>query len=218
MLNSVSLTFPDGSVRDYDAAMTGAGLAESISKSLAKKAVAYAHRRHGARPLRPARQVRQGRDHHPRRSARAGADPPRRRPCAGGSRAGTVAGDAGDHRAGDRERVLLRFRPQRAVHARRFSGDREEDARDHRAQQAVHQGGLVARQGEEGLRRQGRALQAGADRRHSRGPGSQDLCAGRLVRPLPWPAHGLDRPDRQRLQADEGGRRLLARRLATTRC
>src|SRR3954451_5162652 len=42
MLNSVSLTFPDGSVRDYEAAMTGAGLAESISKSLAKKAVAYA--------------------------------------------------------------------------------------------------------------------------------------------------------------------------------
>lgn len=41
MLNSVSLTFPDGSVRDYDAAMTGAGLAESISKSLAKKAVAF---------------------------------------------------------------------------------------------------------------------------------------------------------------------------------
>ncbi|WP_353641243.1 threonine--tRNA ligase [Mesorhizobium sp. WSM2239] len=42
MPNSVSLTFPDGSVREYDAAMTGAALAESISKSLAKKAVAYA--------------------------------------------------------------------------------------------------------------------------------------------------------------------------------
>ncbi|RUX29678.1 threonine--tRNA ligase [Mesorhizobium sp. M2A.F.Ca.ET.042.01.1.1] len=41
MPNSVSLTFPDGSVRDYDAALTGAGLAESISKSLVKKAVAY---------------------------------------------------------------------------------------------------------------------------------------------------------------------------------
>lgn len=41
MLNSVSLKFPDGSVREYDAAMTGSGLAESISKSLAKKAVAY---------------------------------------------------------------------------------------------------------------------------------------------------------------------------------
>lgn len=38
---SVSLTFPDGSVREYDAAITGAALAESISKSLAKKAVAY---------------------------------------------------------------------------------------------------------------------------------------------------------------------------------
>lgn len=38
----VSLTFPDGSVRGYDAAITGAALAESISKSLARKAVAYA--------------------------------------------------------------------------------------------------------------------------------------------------------------------------------
>ncbi|WP_309084858.1 threonine--tRNA ligase [Chelativorans sp.] len=39
---AVSLTFPDGSVRDFDAATTGAAIAESISKSLAKKAVAYA--------------------------------------------------------------------------------------------------------------------------------------------------------------------------------
>lgn len=38
----ISLKFPDGSAREYDAAMTGAALAESISKSLAKKAVAYA--------------------------------------------------------------------------------------------------------------------------------------------------------------------------------
>jgi threonyl-tRNA synthetase len=36
------MQFPDGSKREYDAAMTGAELAESISKSLAKKAVAYA--------------------------------------------------------------------------------------------------------------------------------------------------------------------------------
>ena len=42
MPSTVSMTFPDGSVRDYDAAMTGAELAESISKSLAKKSVAYA--------------------------------------------------------------------------------------------------------------------------------------------------------------------------------
>ncbi|WP_176074011.1 threonine--tRNA ligase [Brucella intermedia] len=42
MSNTVSMQFPDGPVREYDASMTGAGLAESISKSLAKKAVAYA--------------------------------------------------------------------------------------------------------------------------------------------------------------------------------
>ncbi len=40
-MSEVSLTFPDGSVRGYDAATTGAQLAESISKSLSKKAVAY---------------------------------------------------------------------------------------------------------------------------------------------------------------------------------
>ena len=39
---SVSLTFPDKSVRDFDAGTTGRDVAESISKSLAKKAVAIA--------------------------------------------------------------------------------------------------------------------------------------------------------------------------------
>jgi threonyl-tRNA synthetase len=37
----VSLKFPDGSSRDYPATMNGMELAESISKSLAKKAIAY---------------------------------------------------------------------------------------------------------------------------------------------------------------------------------
>lgn len=41
-MSQISLTFPDGSVRAYDAATTGAQLAESISKSLAKKSIAYA--------------------------------------------------------------------------------------------------------------------------------------------------------------------------------
>ncbi len=36
---SVSLTFPDGSKRDYDAGVTPAAIAESISKSLSKKAI-----------------------------------------------------------------------------------------------------------------------------------------------------------------------------------
>ncbi|WP_439272312.1 threonine--tRNA ligase [Pseudochrobactrum sp. HB0163] len=42
MSDLITLEFPDGSKRDYDPAMTGAALAESISKSLAKKSVAYA--------------------------------------------------------------------------------------------------------------------------------------------------------------------------------
>ena len=35
------LEFPDGSVRDFDVGITGAAIAEGISKSLAKKSVAY---------------------------------------------------------------------------------------------------------------------------------------------------------------------------------
>ncbi len=42
MSDLITLEFPDGSKRDYDPAMTGLALAESISKSLAKKSVAYA--------------------------------------------------------------------------------------------------------------------------------------------------------------------------------
>ncbi|MGZ2380298.1 threonine--tRNA ligase [Rhizobium brockwellii] len=42
MSQAISLTFPDGSVRSYDAGATGRDVAESISKSLAKKAVAIA--------------------------------------------------------------------------------------------------------------------------------------------------------------------------------
>lgn len=41
MSSTVSITFPDGSIRDYPSDMTGLALAQSISNSLAKKAVAY---------------------------------------------------------------------------------------------------------------------------------------------------------------------------------
>ena len=41
MSSTVSISFPDGSKRDYPADMTGLELAQSISKSLAKNAVAY---------------------------------------------------------------------------------------------------------------------------------------------------------------------------------
>ena len=38
----ISLTFPDGSARDFKPGVTGRDVAELISKSLAKKAVAMA--------------------------------------------------------------------------------------------------------------------------------------------------------------------------------
>ena len=72
--------------------------------------------------------------------------------------------------------------------------------------------------GQEGVPRQGRDLQGRAGRRHPGRPADQDLQAGRLVRPLPRPAHDLDRQGRQRLQADEGRRRLLARRFNNREC
>ena len=49
-------------------------------------------------------------------------------------------------------------------------------------------------------------------------PADKNLQAGRLVRSLPRPAHDLDRQDRQRVQADESRRRLLARRFRTAKC
>jgi threonyl-tRNA synthetase len=78
------------------------------------------------------------------------------------------------------------------------------------AQQAVHQGSLEPRQGQAVFADKGEAykvelIDAIPPTRTSRS------TAGRLVRPVPRPAHGVDRADRHRLQADEGRRRLLAR-------
>ena len=39
-MSQISLTFPDGAVRGFNAGVTGRDVAEQISKSLAKKAVA----------------------------------------------------------------------------------------------------------------------------------------------------------------------------------
>ena len=182
-----------------------------------------AHGGHGARrqarrSFRSDRARRQDRVPHPRRPARARTHPPRCRARARRSGADAVAWHAGHHRAGDRERLLLRFLPQPAVHAGGLRRDREKDARDRRARQTFHQGSVVARAGEKGLSRHGRAVQGRAGRRHPGRPADKNLQAGRLVRSLSRPAHDFDRQGRQRLQADEGRRRLLARRLRTARC
>ncbi len=210
--NKITLTFPDGAKREFPKDITGLEIAKGISPSLAKRTVAMALDGDACRPQRRHRARREDRIRLPRRCARAGADPARLRACAGGGRAVAVAGHAGDDRPRDRERLLLRLLPQRAVHAGRLRRDRKEDARDHRARQALHQGSLGSREDQAGVPRQGRGVQGRAGRRHSRRRADQDLLPGRLVRPLPRPAHDLDGQDRQRVQADEGRRRLLARR------
>ena len=164
----VALTFPDGARREYPHGITGLDIAKGISPSLAKRTVAMALDGVLADLADPIEQRRQDRIRHPRRPARAGTDPARRRPRAGRSGAGAVARHPGHHRPGDRERLLLRLLPQPAVHAGRLRRDRKEDARDHRARQTLHQGGLVARRGQAGVPRQGRELQGRAGRRHSR--------------------------------------------------
>ena len=84
----------------------------------------------------------QDRDRHPRQPRGPRADPPRRGPCHGRGRADLVARHAGDDRPGDRERILLRLLPQRALHTRGFRRHRGEDARDHRQERALLEGGL----------------------------------------------------------------------------
>ena len=94
-------------------------------------------RRPGQGPRRADQGRRQDPHPHPGRPGGAGADPPRRGACDGGSRAGALPRHASDHRPGDRERLLLRLRPRRALHAGRSARHRSQDARDHRARLAL---------------------------------------------------------------------------------
>ena len=146
-------------------------------------------------------------------------DPPRRRPRAGRGGAGAVSRHPGDHRPGDRGRLLLRFRPRRAVHARGSAGDRERKMRE-----------IVDRGRADHRARCGRATRRSRISRTSarttrprsspRSPPASTISAlrpGRLAGSVPRAARALHRQDRQGLQADEGGRRLLARRFTATR-
>ncbi len=194
--------------------MSGLDIAKRISPSLAKRTVATLRDGVLADLSDPIDGGRQARVPRPRRPARAGADPSRCGACAGGGGAGAVARHAGDDRPGDRERLLLRLRQRRAVHAgglRRRS--RRRCARSSRATcRSRRRSGRATRPCAwfEGA---GRGLQGRAHRRDPGRPGRHDLPAGRVARPLPRPAHALDGQGRPGVQADEGGGRLLAGRL-----
>jgi hypothetical protein len=128
---SISLKFPDGAERSYDDGVTPLAVAEGISKSLAKKVVAALELiRHDAAHVM-AEAVQELFPRH-----------------------------AGDHRPGDRKRLLLRLRPQRAVHAGRLPRDRKEDEGDHRARQADSPRKVWTRDAKQAaLQGQGRELQ-----------------------------------------------------------
>ena len=81
------------------------------------------------------------------------------------------------------------------------------------ARPAVHRRVMAARRGGRVLQEHRRGLQGGDHRRHPGGRADQPLRPGRLGRPLPRPARALHR-QAQGVQADQAGRRLLARRLA----
>ena len=208
----IHVTFPDGAQRSYPEGTTGLEIATGISPSLAKRTVAMALDGAARRSRRPDQGRCEARIHRPRGSARPRTDPPRYGSRSGRGRADPLSRNAGHHRPGDRGRLLLRFLSRDAVHAGGFRRDRGQDARDRRARQALHQGAVEPRRGEKFLREEGRSLQDRTRRCDPGRSGPEDLQAGRLARPLPRPAHDLDRQDRHGVQADEGRRRLLARR------
>ena len=208
----VALTFPDGARRDYPPHTTGLDIAKGISPSLAKRTVAMALDGKLADLADPIE--------HDAKIEFLTRDDPRALELIRHDAAHVLAEAVQTLWPGTQVTIgpvidngfYYDFFRNEPFTPEDFDGDRKEDARDHRARQAVHQGSVVARRGQARVRRQGREFQGRAGRRHPGRPEDQDLQAGRLVRSVPRPAHDLDRQDRQRVQADEGRRRLLARR------
>ncbi len=207
-----AITLPDGSVRHFDGAVTGTTVAEAIGPGLARAALAMKLDgtlvdlatliEHDARVQFVTRrdEAALGMIRHDAAHVLAEAVQD------------LYPGHAGHHRPVDRGRLLLRFRPQRAVHAGGFPGDRGQDAGDHRAQRPLRPLGHRPRRRHRVLQGARREIQGRADRGPAGKRNHHPLFAGRLDRPVPRPAHARHRRCRPRFQADEGGRRLLARR------
>ena len=207
-----AITLPDSSVRRFDAPVTGATVAAAIGPGLARAALAMKLDGKLVDLDTSIDHDAAGRLRHPPRRRRAGADPPRRRPCAGRGGAGALSRHPGHHRPGDRRRLLLRLRPQPAVHPGRLPRHRGEDAGDRRPRRQVRAPGDRPRGSHPVLQGQGREVQGRADPGPAAQRGHHPVSPGRLDRPLPRPAHAHHRRCRHRVQADEGRRRLLARR------
>ena len=143
-----AITLPDGSVRRFDAAVTGADVAAAIGPGLARAALAMVvdgHTMDLARLIEHDVAVRfiTRRDPEALEMIRHDAA----HVLAEAVQA-LYPGHAGDDRAVDRERVLLRLRPQRAVQARRFRRPRGQDAGDRRQERGLRAPGDGARGGD----------------------------------------------------------------------
>ena len=150
---SIVVTFPDQTTRTFARGVTGREIAAAIAKSLAKSALVVEVDGVLQDLDRPIRSRLAG-EVDPRRGRRGPAgDPPRLRPCHGGGGAGPVSRHAGHDRPGDRERLLLRLLPQRAVLDRRSGADRGADGRDREGRPAVRARGGDARRRACALRR-----------------------------------------------------------------
>ena len=207
-----AITLPDKSVRRFDGPVTGTTVAEAIGPGLARAALAM---KLDGKLVDLATEI----DHDADVVFVTRRDPEALeliRHDAAHVLAEAVQelypGHPGHHRPGDRRRLLLRFRPQRAVHPGGLRADRGEDARDRRARRKIRPPGDGPRRGDPVLPGQGRKIQGG----DHPGPAARrdDLAVspGRLGRPVPRPAYALHRRCRRRVQADEGRRRLLAGR------
>ena len=208
------ITLPDGSQRSFDRPVTVAEVAADIGKGLARAALAgevdgklvdTAHRR---RPRREA-------SHH------HGEGPRRARDPAPFDRAPARAGRAVDLSRRRRSRSARSSRTASSTTSPSSGPSRPRTSRSSRqkmrelvkADQPVRRARAAARCGGRALQVDWRALQGGDHRGDSGGRGDLALRPGRMGRPVPRPARAVDR-QAGRVQADEGRRRLLARRFA----
>jgi threonyl-tRNA synthetase len=138
---TISLTFPDGAKREFPSGITGKEIAGGISPSLLKRTVAMAIDGVVVDLADPI----PGKDAKIEFVTRdspdgAGAHPPRRRPRDGRGRAEALARHPGDHRPGDRERLLSTTSPATSPSPPRTSPAIEQKMREIIAGQALHQG------------------------------------------------------------------------------
>ena len=203
----IAITLPDGAVREFTTPPTGAGARRLDQQGPGQAGLPGRGRRRAARPVAADRARRAG-------SASSSADDPAALPHVRHDCAHVMAEAVqepvprhpGDHRPGDRGRLLLRLLPRRAVLDR---GPRRRSRRawprsSRPTSRSPARWSAATRRARcfDGM---GERFKLGAARRHPGGRAGHPLPPGRLDRPLPRPARPVDRPDR-RLQADQGGR------------